>query len=326
MQTSARHLSVVLIAITLAACSDSPSAPAAAKPTTFVVRGVVRNALFGQMRDGVADASVSLTYAGASSPELSTKTGADGSFQIAGVAAGKGAQIVVSKSGYFQTKRDVLPLTADVTVEVGIAIITFTLAGGVLDAADGAPVPGAQVEIVAGSRHGTTVLTDATGRFDFGQVSGDVSISVSRINYESRTVPVEAAANASIEVRLASQQRLGRVMFAGDLCTKVPIPPWLSCSAPKEQRHSFEVKRTGRMIVSTDYRYVGDYYPNSLSLEVRCGSQLVSGPWSLPAGPSKPIEIAVDRACIYDIHLFDFIADTKGGAQTTYRVVVDYPQ
>ena len=326
MHPIARHLSVVLIAITLAACSDSPSAPAIVNPTTVVVRGVVRNVVFGQMREGVADATVSLTYAGAPSPELSTKTAADGSFQFAGVAAGKGAQIVVSKSGYFQTKQDLLPLTADVTIEVGIAVITFTLAGRVIDAADGAPVPGAQVEIIAGSRQGTTALTDATGRFDFGQVSGDVSISVSRVNYESRILQVEAAANASIEVRLASQQRLGRVTFAGDLCTKVPLPPWLSCSAPTEQHHTFEVKRTGRMIVSTDYRYVGDYYPNWLSIEVRCGSQLVSGPRSLPPGPSNPIEIAVDRACIYDIHLFDFIADTKGGAQTTYRVVVDYPQ
>ena len=37
-------------------------------------------------------------------------------------------------------------------------------------------------------------------------------------------------------------------------------------------------------------------------------------------------EVPVSQACNYDLPLWNFVADTKGGSQTTYRVAVDFPR
>lgn len=325
MSTVRRVPVVVGLLFWLAACNGQPSAPAPPAPQTFTVRGLVRDELFARTYDPVPGATVALAYAGDPGPARSVATGADGAFQIAGVAEKRELRITVTKGGYLPSVRDLPGLTADGAVDIGLAPIRVTVSGTISDAIDNSPVAGALVEITSGSNRGKTAQTDAAGRFELPFVWGDFSASVSRINYETRVISVEAAIQPHIAVTLAPVAPLARTTMTGDLCTVVTIPPYLSCTAPKERRHTIDVQRSGAMIVYTEYRYVGDYYPNSLSLELRCGSELVRPVWVVPP-VSAPITVALPRACLYELRLFDFIADTKGGAQTTYRVVADYPR
>jgi hypothetical protein len=125
--------------------------------------------------------------------------------------------------------------------------------------------------------------------------------------------------------------------FTGELCTTERLPPWLSCTASFERTHLIPVPRPGSLTVTLDYTYVGDYYGNSLTLDIRCGGSLVAQKTFVKGGePSRPmvwpdnrigsVDVAITEACAYDLRLWNFIADTKGGSQTSYRLDVEFPR
>ena len=80
--------------------------------------------------------------------------------------------------------------------------------------------------------------------------------------------------------------------------------------------------------MSVSYNYVGDYYPNSLLVRLTCDSQVIFektvGTGFVDA--NRTDQIALPRACNYDIGLSNYIADRKGGDWTTYRVDAGYPK
>lgn len=124
--------------------------------------------------------------------------------------------------------------------------------------------------------------------------------------------------------------------LSGDLCTTERLPSGVVCSEPFQRTHTIPIERQGTITLNVDYGYVGDYYMNYLSLEVRCGSVVVlekrfrklweKPPTILPDEVTGPIHVPVTQPCLYEFRLSNFIADTKGGHQTTYRVEVDHPQ
>jgi hypothetical protein len=103
-----------------------------------------------------------------------------------------------------------------------------------------------------------------------------------------------------------------------------------------QAHHWVTVSRPGTMTLGVTYAYVGDYYWNTLNVEIRCDTQLIAErrfdllwngpPIVRPENTRGPASIALPRACTYEITLFNYIADRKGGDWTTYRVEVSYPR
>ena len=307
------------------ACSAPPPAPAPVQPGTLAVAGVVRDEPFvSQLGAPVAGATVALTYIGTSNPERSAATAPDGTFQIGGVRAGEAFQLTVNKGGYYPRVQQVTPAEAKGSLEIGLIPQTVILSGRVTDHATGAGVPGARVDVLNGPNRGLWGYGSLDGSVYVGRVWGDFSVAISRTNYQTVTLDIASATDSTFDVALQPLERLARTTFTGDLCTIVlENMSGMSCNAPKEQRHTFEITRPGKIVISTEFRYVGDYHPNYLSHELRCGSQLVRAAWT---APSEPVTVEVSRPCVYDLRLFDFIADTKGGVQTTYRVLIEHQQ
>ena len=90
------------------------------------------------------------------------------------------------------------------------------------------------------------------------------------------------------------------------------------------------------MTAKVTYQYQGDYYWNYLNVEIRCESRLVveeriANLWNHPPSyfgyrPERPIQLEVFQPCVYEIKLFNYIADRKGGDWTTYRVELNHPK
>jgi hypothetical protein len=130
--------------------------------------------------------------------------------------------------------------------------------------------------------------------------------------------------------------------LTGGICTSLmtrALPPpgvTLTCGVPMERSHMIAVGRAGTMTLNVDFQFVGEHSPNTLSVEVGCGSDIVlekkfgnrggeSKVYALPEGIAGPVDVALPRPCDYQVRLFDFIGDTRTGIATTYRVEVDYP-
>jgi hypothetical protein len=130
--------------------------------------------------------------------------------------------------------------------------------------------------------------------------------------------------------------------LTGGICTSLmtrALPPpgvKFTCGVPMERSHTIPVSRAGTMTLNVDFQFVGEISPNTLSVEVRCGTDVVlakqfgnrggeSKVYALPEGVAGPVDVALPRPCDYQVRLFDFIGDTRNGIVTTYRVEVDHP-
>jgi len=79
-----------------------------------------------------------------------------------------------------------------------------------------------------------------------------------------------------------------------------------------------------------NYGYVADYYGNSLALSIRCRSRVIAQetllkqwdppPLVMPDNVVGSFDVAIPEAGDYHLRLSNFVADTKGGSQTSYRV------
>jgi hypothetical protein len=165
-------------------------------------------------------------------------------------------------------------------------------------------------------------------------VWGEFDVSISRAGYDTQLRHVSVPTSAKLDVKLPPRDSRVRTTLGGDLCTIARLPSFLVCRNPFQRSHTLAVHRPGPLTLSVDYSYTGDYYPNSLTVAVRCGSLAVVEKkfrklWDNPPtadGVAGPIEVQLTEPCNYDVRVFDFIADTKGGAETTYRVEVAHPQ
>ena len=94
----------------------------------------------------------------------------------------------------------------------------------------------------------------------------------------------------------------------------------------------------GPLTLGLEDNYVGDYHPNWLAIEVRCGNDVVLSAkgWNLwgtrgsfftSGGLVRSIQAEVPRASTCEVRLFGYLPDLKGGrAWTEYRVTLDHPR
>jgi hypothetical protein len=300
------------------------------------IRGTVRDQLTIGTGAPVANASLSAVYKSGAGPVATSLD--DGSFLLNGVRAAEPFELRITKTGYEPATRTISPELAG-PVEVALLPLRTTVTGTVTETAptETTAVAGAQIEILTGSSRGRVTTTDPRGGFSLPNVWGDFELSISRPNYETRLAQVESGTTWELELRLAPVQRLAHASFGAELCTIEPLPAWLRCSAPFERVHDLAITRPGTLTLLADYTYVGDYYFNDLTVQIRCGSTVIvekhfrkqsdAPPFILPDNVrGGAMSVALLQPCTYDIRVFDFRADTKGGAQTAYRINIDYPR
>jgi hypothetical protein len=151
-----------------------------------------------------------------------------------------------------------------------------------------------------------------------------------------------------LDVRLMPDDQPVESVFTGSLCTVADPPaggggswagvsPYYRCVHQPplyatQIHHRLPVHRPGIMTVAVDYIYQGDYYTNYLNLEIRCGSRLVAEErianlWHRSIDRRQHLfrgQLAVPEPCAYEIKVFNYLADVKGGDWTTYRVEIDH--
>ena len=291
--------------------------------------GTVRDFLPAGGGASVAGVQLRVLYKEGAGP-VST-SGADGAFRLTSIAAGQFFQLQASKDGYESLTRVMSPLTADASADLAITPVRVTIRGRVTETAptENTAVVDAVVEITTGSNRGKSSRTDGTGAFTLSDVWGDFDVSVTQAGYQSATAHVASGANPRLDVHLPPRETRLHTTFTGGLCTSKYLMPWQTCTQPLERTHTVTVHRPGPFTVKTTWDYVGDYYSNALTVQVSCGTTMVAERTYFrnfypPDDP--PLQLALTKPCSYAIKLTNFVADTKGGFETTYRVDVDYPQ
>jgi len=329
----------LVAAAAVAACSKSPAAPSRPSESTqtVTISGVVYDSFLSYVPAGryapIPGARVEVAYK--SGGTASTTSRDDGAFRIEGVRTNEAFQLRASKDGYQTAELSVLPPASDMRFDLGLRAIRLTLTGIVTETppTDTRPVAGARVEIVTGPNQGKTSFTDGNGLYGLTDVWGEFDVSISSPHHETRIAHATVERTPRLDVQLPPTSIRTRTTFTGDLCTTVRLMPYQSCTQPFEREHEIFLQ-PGIVTVSLDYKYAGDYYLNHLTLDVRCGGRVIVEKRFTKLWEKRPtvdgvpgsLHIPLDRACVYDFRLSNFIADTKGGHQTTYRLDVDHPR
>jgi carboxypeptidase family protein len=330
--------STLAIAVAAAACGGSkpPTQPTSPSGSSFVVSGVIREKLLAAGGLGLPVKGVRVE-----GPGQSATTDDEGRYSMA--VAGGSFDLRLSKDGYQPAVLRVEALSSNRTLDGAIDPILRTLTGKVTDASSNSPLVGVRLEILSGSNKGRLAGTGMNGEYTFGGVWGDFDVSISVLGYGATTVRAAVDATVTrVDVRLNSNVPMTRTVFTGQLCTVEPVLSYSrlcqgsSFPYPVQAHHSFDMPRPGTLTLGVSYAYVGDYYMNYLNVELRCGSQVITEkrvrllwegpPVTEPDNVIGPVQIALPQACNYEIKLFNYIADRKGGDWTTYRVEVGYPR
>lgn len=335
-----RYALMLCLALAAGSCASQPAAPtggpSSIPPASGSLHGTVRDAIPASSGAPVAGALVEIVYQ--SSATRSTSTAADGSYRLDSLAASEMLRMTVSRDGYVAATKVVAVSPDDTAIDVSLMPVVVAVPGVVTDAsATSAPVDAAIVTIINGANAGHAFVSNAAGEFLLDGVWGEFDISVARAGFDTTTAHVNAVSRTHVAVRLRPNTTREHAGFTGELCTTEHLPPWLSCTAPFERTHLISVPRPGSLTLTLNYTYVGDYYGNSLTLDIRCGGRVVAQKKFVKGlGPSPPmvwpdnrigtVDVALAEACAYDLRLWNFIADTKGGSQTTYRLDVEYPR
>ena len=327
------------LALGAGACGRPPTTPSSTTPPVVPtpigsLHGIVREAILAG--EPVAAALVQITLP--SGTVRSTTTAADGTYRVDldGAWVGQSFQLKISRDGYESSFKTGTVTAGDTAIDVRLSPIIGTVRVIVTETpADATPIASAIITIVSGPKKGWSYETDASGAVTLTSVWGEFDISVVRAGFDSASAHVTAAVPTPVIVRMRPVAGQLRSTFTGALCTTVPLPSFLTCSAPFERKHSIPVTRPGPLVLSVNYAYVGDYYGNSLTLDIRCGSRVIvekrfvkgseTPPVVLPDNIVGTFEVPVTEACNYDLRLSSFIADTKGGSQTTYHLDVAFP-
>jgi hypothetical protein len=335
----------LLVTAGMSGCSDTTRAPAApstvAAGGSFTLSGTIRESLPDGPGPGIAGVRVEIAYK--SGPAGSTTADSEGKFCISGLAA-KAFRLVAARPGYQPCERDTLALNADTAWDLTLEPIPSTVTGTVTETAptETTPVSGARVTIMSGANRGRSVITESDGTYALPRVWGDFDVLVSQTNYDAASVRVSLeGVDARVDLRLTPSGRVTSE-FTGKVCGEVrDYYSWLKCAVtPLETRHGFVVHRSGIITFDLTYDYVGDYYPNSLGIELRCGGEVILATkgwklWECPVGfgsglytsSAGPLGVPVSRPGSCELRLFDYLPDLKGGrAWTTYRATIDHPR
>jgi hypothetical protein len=200
-------------------------------------------------------------------------------------------------------------------------------------------VAGARVEMQGGLDSGASVITDGDGRFRLEAQAAGFTLAVSKDGYEPATLVIAALPrDERPDIGLVPDARRAQSAFVGRLCTIEPpiYPSQVVCSGnnfpyPLEARYPLTIHRAGTATVSVKYEYAGDYYWNYLSFQLRCdgravASQTIANLWDTHPDNTGPFQVTLDQPCAYEVRLFDYIADRKGGSWTSYTVEINHPK
>ena len=127
-----------------------------------------------------------------------------------------------------------------------------------------------------GADAGRSAITGRDGPTAFADVGrlGCVGLS-DGLQHGVRAVSLKGV-DARVNVALLPR---GRVLseFTGKVCGQVPPDySWLLCAVTTlETRHTFVVHRSGTIAFDVAYDYIGDCHPNSLGIEILCGSETI---------------------------------------------------
>ena len=335
---------ILVVAIATAACErKSPTHPTTSVPaSSFSISGAIRE----KLPDGTSGLPIEgarVEVLGKLGVVSSTTCDEAGRYTIADV--GGTFDLKISKDGYESDTLRVGPLRENRTFNAAIAPIVRTLVGIVTETppSETTPIGGAKVEIVSGSNKGKGVTTDGNGYYSMAGVWGDFDVSVSSGGYEAKTIHVAATEGVTrADVRLMPDDQPAHTVLDGHLCTTEPPLPYSQVCVPGsfpyslQKHHWLPVHRPGTMTAKVTYQYQGDYYWNYLNVEIRCESRLVveeriANLWNHPPSyfgyrPERPIQLEASQPCVYEIKLFNYIADRKGGDWTTYRVELSHPK
>jgi hypothetical protein len=219
--------------------------------------------------------------------------------------------------------------------------IPATLRGFVLDR-DLYTTLAATVEVTSGSNKGKRATLSFPWYF-LRDVWGDFDVSASFPGYDTGTVRASIAGRQTdMNVLLRPATPPGHVAFSGRLCSvSSPAYPNAECTGtnypyPTEASHLLTRGRQGSATLGVRYTYVGDYYDTFLNLEMSCEGQVifetrVKVGWKetavfVPGDVVGPVAVDFPRPCDYQIRLFNYLSDRKGGNWTTYRVDIDPPK
>jgi hypothetical protein len=343
LNMSRRALTLIgLAALTAWACGREVSTggpPPSPVPgnTDSVIRGVVRERLPGGTI-GVLLKGVEVSFRASDGARIAVFTDAQGAYSI--VAAAAPAELTFIKDGYSTMKQ--APAAPGQIGEIAMPVLLRRIVGKVFEAvAETFPIVGARVEIATGSNAGRSAVTDSHGEYRINDVWGEFELRVAAEGFEERVVPVVVFATQTLVDAQLTAIAGARRVFSGGLCTIAPVLSWSrECKDgafpyPTQVAHRLDVNRPGTLMLDVTYRYVGDYYANYLTVQVNCGSERIidkrislggdGPPRQLPENSVGPIHVDLPRACAYEIKLFEYIADRKGGDWTTYRLDARYP-
>lgn len=218
---------------------------------------------------------------------------------------------------------------------------SFVVAGVIHESVptENVPVAGARVEVQGGLDAGAFAITDSSGRFRLEVKAAGFTLLVTKDGYDpASSVIALLPRDQQPDIGLVPDARPAHSSFTGNICTIAPpFPQALTpCSGnnfpyPVEARYRLPVHRSGRAMISVKYRYIGDYYWNYLNFQLQCGGRVIAEKrvdnlWDTHPSNTGPFETTLGQACAYEIRLFDYIADRKGGDWTTYTVDIDHPK
>ena len=154
---------------------------------SYTVSGVVKSST------GAALAGVSVTVAG-----KTALTGSTGAYSLDGIPSGTCA-MSASLPGYAPFANSALTVSANQTVNLALAPLTYSVSGTVRAGGSSAAVPGAVVSVA-----GKTATSDAYGAFSVSGVrAGNYPLNVTRSGYSAFNGSITVTGNLIVSVTMA---------------------------------------------------------------------------------------------------------------------------
>lgn len=178
------------------------TAGATAAWSVAVQPGAVISGVVSAPGGGAVAGAAVLASPGDGSAGRSTRSGADGSYEIRGLAAGT-YRLTALADGYGAGVLDGVAVAAGGRAAADLVLtIAGDLSGRVLDAATDTPIAGAEIA-VSGAVSGAPILTDAEGQFAVGSLpAGDVALTVTAEGYLPLAQVVTIGGKAGVDLRL----------------------------------------------------------------------------------------------------------------------------
>ncbi|HEV3344423.1 MAG TPA: carboxypeptidase regulatory-like domain-containing protein [Pirellulales bacterium] len=263
-----------------------------------VIDGVVHDAGTAQPIAG-AIITVTRADAGLTLTQVATLTsGADGSFQVTGLTPG--SYHVLAQAAGYAAARQTLTVTSGTAANATFNLsVGSTLEGTIRDDATGASLANAAVTLVgAGSSLTTTIVTDATGSYEFGGLAtGAYSLVVTASGYETvvaHQLAVGQGVNPLNEALGAATTQISGTITNG--------------ATPLDQVTVTATDSTGLIVLQTTTAFGGTYQlsglpPGTYQLVATAAGYAASAPLSSTVAVGQTVanvNFALSAVCLSD--------------------------